>query len=216
MIKVALDIVNKRQFDKTLQEYVKLNKRATAGLVEHTAKKVITGFNPRSASKRKIKGLRHYYYDERATPSKIRKEAKQRLAQGKGTLRPPKKTVSKRSVPPKSVAQAINWRAKRGTAWLQATMLYKQWRANSIPKNRKYDPSLDSKHKPSRGGKPDTSVQIRTKGKRPYVLWKSNVPGVIAVKFKNRAINRALRDAKLDMKEYIRRKHKQIKMRDRR
>jgi len=212
MIRVSLDLVNKRQFDRTLQEYVKLNRRATAGLVEHTAKKVITGFNPRSPSKRKVKGLRHYYYDERATPTKIRSEARQRKLQGKGTLRPPRKVVSKRSVPAKTWGQAINWRAKRGTAWLQATMLYKQWRPNSEPKNIAYKPTLDGKHKGSRGGVPNTSIAIRTKTKKPYVLWKSRVPGVVAVKFKNIAINRALRDARLDMREYIQRKHKQIKL----
>lgn len=214
MIQVAFTFVNKRRFDKTLQEYVKLNRRATSGLVEHTAKKVITGFSPRSPSKKKVKGLRHYFYDKRATATKIRAEARERKAQGRGTLRPPKKVVSKNPVGPKSWAQAINWRAKRGTAWLQATMLYKQWRANSKPKNIKYDPTLDVKHKPSKGGKPPTSVHINTKAKKPFVLWKSQVPGIISGRYTRKAINRALRDARLDMQEYIRRKHRQIKMRN--
>jgi hypothetical protein len=215
MLNITLNFVYKRAFDKALNEYVKLNRRATSGLVEHTAKKVITGFNPRSPSKAKVRGLRKTFYDQRATATKIRHEAKVRKQQGRGTLRPPKKVVSKNPVKPKTWNQAIAWRASRGTAWLQATMLYKQWRANSIPKNKKLKPSLDAKHYPTRNGHPPTSVDIRTKGRKPYVLWKSRVPGVLAVKFRDKAIRTALNDARRDMRVYIKRKHKQIKLRDR-
>ncbi len=219
MIKFNFALTEKAKFDKALREYLRLNRRANAGLVEHTAKKVVTGFSPRSPSKKKVKGLRQFFYDKRATATKIKQEAKARLRQGKGTLRPPKHSVSKRSRglyagvdSKKTWRYAINWRSKRGTAWLQATMLYKQWRASLQPKSKTLAPTLGKGHGATRGGKPPTRVMIRTQLPNPYVLWVSKVPGVTKVKFLKSAIRRALRDARLDMQEYIDRKHRQMRI----
>lgn len=213
MIQISATFVNKARFDRTLKEYVRLNKRATCGLVEHTAKKVITGFSPRSPSKKRVKGLRQFYYEKRATATKIRTEAKQRSAQGRGTLRPPKYAVSKKAEGlRRSWRAAINWRSKRGTAWLQATMLYKQWRPTLKPRNATLRPSLDNKHSSSSGGSPKTKTLIRTSGQKPFVLWKSKVPGVLKNKYRAQAIRSALREATADMKQYIKMAHKKIKM----
>jgi uncharacterized membrane protein len=211
MIQVSATFINKLQFDRTLKEYVKLNRRATSGLVEHTAKKVVTGFSPRSPSRKRVKGLRQFYYEKRATATKIKAEAKQRSAQGRGTLRPPRNAVSKKAQNlTRSWGAAINWRSKRGTSWLQATMLYKQWRPSFIPKNKNLKPSLDNKHKGT--GQPNTKTIIRTKGSNPFVVWRSKVPGVLKNKHRHKAIRSALREARLDMKEYIRMAHQKIKM----
>jgi hypothetical protein len=216
MIQVILTKASMVRFNRTLKEYVKLNRRATAGLVEHTAKKVITGYSPRSPSAKKVKGLRHTYYDKRATATKIKAEARQRASQGKGTLRPPSHAVSKKAVglyrgidSKKTWKWAVRWRSKRGTAWLQSTMLYKQWRPTSTEKNKTLKPSLSKQHS---GKSPPTKTYIRTKSKKPYVLWKSKVPGITKVKFFHRAVRRALRDGRADMLVYIRRKHQQIRM----
>ena len=202
--------LEKRSFDKALQEYVTLNKRATAGLVEHTARKVVTGFSPRSKSAHKVKGLRQFMYEKRATARKIESEYRTRKAQGRGTLRPPFHAVSKKaqSIKYRSTAAAINWRKRRGSAWIQATMLYPHWRPRLMPQNKNYKPN-PRKHQ---GAAPDTNVKIRTTGNKPYVLWTSKVPGFVGGKYKRQAMARALRDAKQDMRIYIKRKHKQIKM----
>lgn len=209
MIQVTATFINKRLFDRTLKEYVKLNRRATCGLVEHTAKKVITGFSPRSPSKKKVKGLRHFYYEKRATATKIKQEARERSSQGRGTLRPPKKSVSKKSANlTRSWKAAINWRSKRGTAWLQSTMLYPRWRPKLEPRNLRLKPN-QTKHQ---GSPAPTNTKIRTTGNKPYVLWSSKVPGVLKNKYRHQAVRGALRDARADMKIYIKRKHQQIKM----
>lgn len=213
MIQVSATFVNKAMFNRTLKEYVRLNRRATCGLVEHTAKKVITGFSPRSPSKKKVKGLRQFYYEKRATATKIKAEAKERSNQGRGTLRPPRYAVSKKAKGlRRSWGAAINWRSKRGTAWLQATMLYKQWRPTLRPRNKSLSPSLDNKHSASGGGNPNTKTLIRTNGNKPFVLWRSRVPGVLKNKYRHKAIRSALREANADMKEYIKNAHKKIKM----
>lgn len=208
----------KKKFDQALSLYLKANKRANAGLVEHTARKVVTGFSPRSPSAKKVKGLRQFFYEERATPQKIKAEFRSRESSGRGTLRPPKKWVSKKRVSnaryPKmgyarTKRQAISWRSRRGTAWLQATMLYKNWRPSGIPKTKKFNPTLDKKHS---GSRPDTEVKIRTAREKPYVVWKSKVPGVKKNKHYNRAVARALKDARLDMMEYVKRKHRKIRL----
>jgi hypothetical protein len=197
-------------FDRAFKKYVEANKRATAGLVEHTMRKVITGFSPRSASSKKVKGMRQTLYEKRATKTKIKQEFKAREASGRGTLRPPRHAVSSRARGlVKSKKQAIAWRANRGSAWLQATMLYKGWRPNQKPKRRIHIPSLDKKHS---GSKPDSRVIIRTTGSKPYALWKSKVPGVVKGKHRRLAEARALRDARMDMMVYVRRKHRQIRM----
>lgn len=200
----------KRKFDKAFKKYLNANRRATSGLVEHTARKVVTGFSPRSPSAKKVKGLRQFFYDKRATGAKIRQEFKARESAGRGTLRPPGHYVSRKAQSSgikRSKKAAINWRARRGTAWLQATMLYPSWRPNEEPKTRDLRPE-PRKHS---GAKPNTSVRISTKGKKPFVVWKSRVPGVTAGKYTNRAIARALRDARLDMMVYVNRKHGKIK-----
>jgi|11_taG_2_1085331.scaffolds.fasta_scaffold00519_18 hypothetical protein len=211
-------VLEKRKFDKALSEYLKANRRANAGLVEHTARKVVTGFSPRSASAKKVKGLRQFFYEARATPTKIKSEFRARESSGRGTLRPPKKWVSKKRVSnskypnmgyARTKRQAISWRSKRGTAWLQATMLYKNWRPSGVPKTKKFNPTLDKKHT---GSKPKTEVRIRTARPKPFVIWRSNVPGVKKNKHYNRAVSRALKDARLDMMEYVNRKHGKIKM----
>lgn len=206
-IKVWLE---RREFDKAFNEYLRVNKRSTAQLVEHTAKKVVTGFSPRSPSNKKVVGLRQTWHKKRATFTKIRMEAKQRLAQRRGTLRPPKKAVSKRAEGlTRSVKAAINWRSRRGTAWVQATMLYKNWKVSKEPTSKQRRPSLDRKHS---GAQPPTNVKIRTKGTKPYVLWSSKVPGAVKGKYRRLAERTALRGARLDMEVYIRRKHQQLRI----
>lgn len=158
----------------------------------------------------KVKGLRQTFYEKRATPSKIQSEYKTRKANKQGTLRPPFHYVSQKAratVRYRRTKAAINWRKGRGTAWLQATMLYKTWRPTMQQKHRTFKPSLDAKHK---GPLPDTEVRVRTKSKKPFVLWKSSVPGVVKGKYINQAIARALRDSRKDMKVYIDRKIKNI------
>ena len=209
MIQFIFTKMAQRAFNKTLKEYVRLNKRNTAGLVEHTAKKVVTGFSPRSPSALKVKGLRQFYYEKRATATKIKQEAKDRSRQGKGTLRPPKKAVSKKAKGLKrNWKAAINWRSKRGTAWLQSTMLYPQWRPKSKPRSMNYKPS-QKKHQ---GSPAPTKTLIRTTGSKPFVLWKSKVPGVLKNKHRKQAVRGALRGARRDMLVYIRRKHQQMRM----
>lgn len=204
---VKLDInFETKEFNKAFNQYIALNKRAVAGLVEHTARKVVTGFNPRSPSNAKVKGLRQTFYEKRATPSKIIAEYKNRVANKQGTLRPPFHYVSAKAratVKYRRTKAAINWRKGRGTAWLQATMLYKNWRPTLQQKSKTFKPSLDAKHK---GPLPDTEVRVRTMGNKPYVLWISAVPGVVKGKYINRAIARALRDSRRDMQVYIKRK----------
>ena len=56
----------KKKFDQALSLYLKANKRANAGLVEHTARKVVTGFSPRSPSAKKVKGLRQFFYEDQS------------------------------------------------------------------------------------------------------------------------------------------------------
>ena len=112
----------------------------------------------------------------------------------------------------RSWAAAINWRSKRGTAWLQATMLYKQWRPTLRPRNATLAPTLDNKHSASGGGIPNTKTLIRTSGNKPFVLWKSRVPGVMKNKHRHKAIRSALTEARADMKEYIKNAHRKIKM----
>jgi len=207
MFNASLDL---KEFNIALAKYLLLNKRESAGLVEHTARKVVTGFSPRSASAKKVKGLRQFFYDKRATVSKIRSEFRQRESIGRGTLRPPFHYVSKRAastVKYRSKKAAINWRARRGTAWLQSTMLYPHWRPSPDPKQKVFSPN-PKKHK---GASPNTKVLINTKGKSPYVIWKSSVPGVVNGKYINRAISRALRDGKSDMMQYVNRKIQNIK-----
>lgn len=208
------------EFNKTLKEYIELNKRDPKGLVEHTLRKVVTGFSPRSASAVKIKGLRQGFYEKRATRTKIVQEFKQRERSKRGTLRPPRTYVSptaKRSrnkkYPKMGLArtkwQAIAFRSKRGTAWVQATMLYKTWRPNNQPKVRRYAPSLDSKH----GGKvpPNTGVQIKTTGNRVYAKWYSGLDAVTKNKHLRKVRKEALRNVRLDMLTYIKRKQKENK-----
>jgi hypothetical protein len=197
-------------FDRAFKKYVEANKRATAGLVEHTMRKVITGFSPRSASAKKVVGMRQTLYEKRATKTKIKQEFKQRESAGKGTLRPPRHAVSPRAKGlKKSKKQAIAWRSNRGTAWLQATMLYKQWRPNEKPKSRSFTPSLDKKHS---GAKPNTKVKIKTTGNKPFALWQSRVPGVVSGKHRRLAEARALKSARQDMMVYVIRKHRKLRM----
>lgn len=207
---IKLDIkFETKEFEKALAQYVKLNKRATAGLVDHTARKVVTGFSPRSPSSAKVKGLRQFFYEKRATPSKIQSEYKTRKARKIGTLRPPFHYVSKKAmatVKYRSTAQAIAWRKGRGTAWLQSTMLYPHWR----PKMQGVNANLRPNPKKHRGAQPLTRVQIRTKGRKPYVVWESKVPGVVKNKYLRQAIAGALKGARKDMRIYIDRKIKNL------
>jgi hypothetical protein len=208
-----------RALNKTLDKYVKLNKRGTAGLVEHTLRKVVTGFSPRSKSAVKVKGLRQIFYEKRATRTKILQEFRTRERTKKGTLRPPKHYVSltakrekNKKYPKLGLArtkwQAIGWRSYRGTAWVQATMLYKTWRPTERPKNARFKPSLDAKH----GGKvPPTGVRIRTLGKKATAIWFSRLEAVVKNKHYKRARRTALSNVRKDMQTYIRRKHKEIK-----
>lgn len=196
---------DKKEFDAALHRYLVLNKREASGLVEHTARKVVTGFSPRSASAKKVKGLRQVFYEKRATARKIRSEFRQRESSGRGTLRPPGHYVSQKAsatVSSRTKKAAINWRAGRGKAWLQATMLYPNWRPSPEPKNKVFKP----KPRQHTGAEPDTRVKVSTKGKNPSVLWESSVPGVVKGKYINQAISRALRDAKDDMNMYIKNK----------
>jgi hypothetical protein len=208
MFTASLDL---KEFNQALATYLLVNKREASGLVEHTARKVVTGFSPRSPSAKKVKGLRQFFYDKRATATKIRSEFKARESQGIGTLRPPFHYVSRRArstVRYRSKKAAINWRARRGKAWLQATMLYPHWRATPEPKNKTFSP----KPRQHGGAKPDTRVIIKTNAQQPYVIWKSAVPGVAKGKYINKAIQRALRDGKDDMMVYIKRKIQNIKI----
>lgn len=215
LIKVKFE---RHLFDKAFKKYLEANKRATAGLVEHTLRKVVTGFSPRSQSAKKVKGMRQTLYEKRATATKIKQEFKQRESSRRGTLRPPRKWAgTKKSLNTKypqmgygrTKRQAITWRSKRGTAWLQATMLFKNWRPTERPKSRVFSPTLDKKHS---GNKPPTRVFIRTQGKNPYGLWKSQVPGVVKGRHRRLAEARALKDARLDMMVYVNRKHRRIRM----
>ena len=207
LIKVKFE---RHLFDKAFKKYLEANKRATAGLVEHTLRKVVTGFSPRSKSAKKVKGMRQTLYEKRATATKIKQEFKQREASRRGTLRPPRHGVSQRAKSlTRSKKAAINWRSKRGTAWLQATMLFKNWRPTERPKSRVFSPTLDKKHS---GKKPPTRVFIRTQGRNPYGLWKSHVPGVVKGRHRRLAEARALKDARLDMMVYVNRKHRRIRM----
>lgn len=205
-MEIKLDIeFETKEFNKAFKQYVKLNKRATSGLVEHTARKVVTGFSPRSPSQKKVKGLRQFFYDKRATKGKIHGEYIKRRAAKIGTLRPPFHYVSKKAmatVKYRTTAQAINWRKRRGSAWLQSTMLYPQWRPTMQGKIKILKPN-PRKHK---GSPPPTKVFINTKGNKPYVLWESSVPGVVSGKYTKSAIARALKDARMDMDVYIKRK----------
>lgn len=217
MISIKQDTI---KFNETLKKYLELNRRDPKGLVEHTLKKVVTGFSPRSASAIKIEGLRQGFYKERATRTKIVSEFKQRESAKRGTLRPPKHYVSptaKRSknkrYPRMGLArtkwQAIGFRSRRGTAWVQATMLYKTWRPNNTAKVRKYKPTLDSKH----GGRvpPNTGVQIKTTGDRVYARWYSELDAVTKNKHYRKVRKNALRNVRLDMLTYIKRKQKENK-----
>jgi len=200
---------DKKQFDAALHRYLVVNKREASGLVEHTARKVVTGFSPRSASAKKVKGLRQVFYEKRATATKIRQEFKQRESANIGTLRPPYHYVSqkaKATVKYRSKKAAINWRARRGKAWLQATMLYPNWRPSPVPKTKVFKP----KPRQHQGAQPDTRVKIFTRGRNPYVIWESAVPGVVKGKYIDQAISRALRDAKDDMNEYVLKKLSKI------
>lgn len=217
MITIKQDIT---KFNETLKKYIELNRRDPKGLVEHTLRKVVTGFSPRSASAVKIKGLRQGFYQKRATRSKIVKEFKQRESAKRGTLRPPKTFVSptakrtrNKKYPKMGIArtkwQAIAFRSKRGTAWVQATMLYKTWRPNNQPKVRTYKPTLDAKH----GGKvpPNTGVKIKTTGSRVYAKWFSGLDAVTKNKHLRKVRKEALRNVRLDMLTYIKRKQKENK-----
>jgi hypothetical protein len=215
MIRIDADL---EKLDKTLQEYVLLNNRATNGLVEHTLRKVVTGFSPRSKSAKKIKGLRQVFYEKRATRTKIVQEFKKREAIKKGTRRPPKHYVSptakrerNKKYPKLGLGrtkwQAIGWRSRRGTAWVQATMLYRNWRPNDKPKNIVFKPTLDAKH----GGKlPPSGVRIKTGRMRASATWYSKLEAVVKNKHYRRARSRALQNVRADMQEYINRKHQEI------
>lgn len=218
MITMSMDI---RRLNKTLDEYVTLNKRGTAGLVEHTLRKVVTGFSPRSKSAVRVKGLRQGFYEKRATRTKILNEFRSRERTDRGTLRPPRHYVSpsakrerNKKYPKLGLArtkwQAIGWRSRRGTAWVQATMLYKNWRPTERPKNAKFKPSLDAKH----GGKiPPTGVRIRTLGKKATATWYSKLEAVVRNKHYRKVRRTALSNVRRDMLTYIKRKHREIKRR---
>lgn len=208
-----------RGFNKVLDKYVTANKRGTKGLVEHTARKVVTGFSPRSKSAVKVKGLRQGFHEVRATRTKIVKEFKQRESSKRGTLRPPKKYVSptakrtaNKKYPNMGLArtkwQAIAWRSFRGTGWVQATMLYKNWRPTDKAKTKTFKPSLDSKHA---GKIPSTGVKVRTNRNNASVTWFSKLEAVVRNKHFKKIRRNSLRNVKRDMLTYIKRKHRENK-----
>ena len=199
-----------KKFNDTLDEYLKWNKRGSAGLVEHTLRKVVTGFSPRSKSAVKVEGLRQQFYKLRATKTKIKSEFSSRETAGRGTLRPPRTWVSptaKRTKNKKyphmgyarTKLQAINWRSKRGTAWVQSTMLYANWRPSEELKSKNLKPSLGRK----KGKKPPTGIKIRTMSRKPSAIWWSGLEAVVKNKHFKKVRRRALRNVRRDMQTYI-------------
>lgn len=199
-----------REFNDTLTEYLAWNRRGTAGLVEHTLRKVVTGFSPRSKSAFKVDGMRQQFHKVRATASKIRSEFASREASNRGTLRPPKVWVSptakrtkNKRFPKMGYArtkkQAVKWRTKRGQAWVQATMLYANWRPSEQTKSANFKPSLGTK----KGKIPPTGIKVRTTNRNPSATWWSNLEAVSKNKHFKKIRRRALRNVRRDMQMYI-------------
>ena len=196
--------VDNRHFGKVMKQYLKLNKRDNAYLVEATMKKVLTGISAKrgkdgSIGSPRVLGLRQLFMKVKPTPAQIKRDVwdiwRLRVSgRSERTIWTPPKKVDPAG--PMMRRDMIHRRIDR-IGYLAANFLFNKWRAKNKPSQRLIRTKRRMKA---------TKVIIKTTGRNPTATFESKVPGIIAVGTRLNLFNKALANITEDMKAYIRRK----------